>query len=267
MAVLRVEKSNTSYSRENTTTLTLHSSYLGKRENISVYQSGEITLDTPIIILLHGVYGANWVWMDLGGAHLVYEQLKQQGLSDFILVMPSDGSLWDGSAYLPLVQHGNFERWIVEDVIEAVIDNIEGATQNSNIYISGLSMGGYGALRLGAKYPEKFNGISAHSSVTSLSDLQQFIENPISDYQCEFHQESNLLYWFNLNATKLPALRFDCGKDDSLYHSNLVLKNALNNLEIDFQFEALSGEHEWPYWHQNLAKTLWFFNEIETGSS
>ena len=263
MAILRVEKSSSNYCRANTTTLTLHSSFLNKRENITVYHSGEITANTPIVILLHGVYGAHWVWMDLGGAHLVYEQLKQQGMGDFILVMPSDGSLWDGSAYLPLKDHGNFERWIVDDVINGVIDNIDGATSQSNVYLAGLSMGGYGALRLGAKYPSMFNGVSAHSSVTSLADLQQFIDKPVTDYQCEFIQESDLLYWMEKNAEILPPLRFDCGEMDSLYKSNLALCRSLDELNINYCFESLNGGHEWSYWHENLAKTLWFFDSQE----
>lgn len=271
MTVLRVEKSNDAYSRANTTLLTLHSSFLAKRETITVYQSGtassKISNDTPIIVLLHGVYGAHWAWMELGGAHVVYEQLKQEGLKDFVLVMPSDGSLWDGSGYLPLTHHGDFEQWIVEDVIQGVIDNIDGVSEQSNVYIAGLSMGGYGALRLGAKYPEKFNGISAHSAVTSLSDLQQFIEYPVSDYQCDFEQEADLNYWLENNAHSLPPLRLDCGKSDSLFESNLQLCKALDDLEISYKFEGLEGSHEWPYWHKNLAKTLWFFDQIETTKS
>ena len=255
MAILRVEKSNSAYSQKNTTTLTLHSSFIEKRENISIYQSGKIGKNTPIIILLHGVYGANWVWMELGGAHLVYDKLKQQGLNDFVLVMPSDGSLWDGSGYLPLTQHGDFERWIVDDVINGVIDNIDGVSKQSNVYISGLSMGGYGALRLGAKYPEKFKGISAHSSVTSLDDLQQFIDNPVADYQCEFEHESDLNHWFEKNAKSLPPLRLDCGSSDSLHLSNLSLCKSFDKLNINYQFESLGGGHEWSYWHKNLVKT------------
>lgn len=263
MTILRLEKSNPDYSRENTTTLTIHSSHINRRQDVSVYHQPSNNQNIPIVILLHGVYGSNWVWMDLGGVHRVYDQLKQQGLSEFILVMPSDGGLWDGSSYLPLVDHGNYESWIVDDVMSAVVDNIDGASNKSNVYITGLSMGGFGALKLGAKYPEKFSGISAHSSVTSLEDLQQFIDNPVSDYQCKNDQEANLLYWLEKNQQSLPPLRLDCGIDDTLYNSNKVLVKAMEQLKIPHQFEALQGEHEWPYWHKNVAKTFHFFHELE----
>lgn len=287
MSILRVEQSNPDYSRANTTTLTIHSSHLKGRHDISVYhhasqQPGDNeNKGIPIVILLHGVYGSHWVWMDLGGVHLVYEQLRQQGLSEFILVMPSDGGLWDGSAYLPLITTSeqlednfnlgnfnlhNYEQWIVDDVIQATISSIDGASEHSHVYLSGLSMGGYGALRLGAKFPEKFSGISAHSSVTSLNDLQQFIDNPISDYHCANAHESNLAYWFEKNKAALPPLRFDCGRDDSLFNSNIALAKTFDNLAIPYQFDQLSGSHEWPYWHKNVATTLKFFDQIETQS-
>ncbi|WP_448248386.1 alpha/beta hydrolase [Thalassotalea agariperforans] len=264
MAVLRLEKSNPDYSRKNTTTFTIHSSYLQSRHDVSVYHQSSDNKDIPIVVLLHGVYGSHWVWMDLGGVHLVYEQLRAQGLSEFILVMPSDGGLWDGSGYLPLNEHGNYDGWIVDDVINTVKANIDQASENSPVYISGLSMGGYGALRLGVKYPDIFSGISAHSSVTSLADLQQFIENPVDDYQCQDEQEANLSYWLTKNSHTLPPIRFDCGTDDTLYQSNLSLVNTMTELAIPHDFEALAGAHEWPYWHKNVAKTLQFFHQLET---
>lgn len=265
MAILRTEISNPNYGRKNTTLLTIHSSHIKGRQDISVYHHDKLDETTPIVILLHGVYGSNWVWMDLGGAHIVYEQLKQQGLSDFILVMPSDGGLWDGSAYLPLNEYGNYEQWIMEDVMNAVTENINGANNHSEVYLCGLSMGGYGTLKLGAKYPHRFSGLSAHSSVTSLEDLQQFIENPISDYQCSFEKESELAYWFDKNKSSIPPLRLDCGTQDSLYETNLALCSTFNSLNIRYQFESLSGGHEWQYWHENLAKTLMFFDDIHRG--
>ncbi|NVK23397.1 MAG: prolyl oligopeptidase family serine peptidase [Gammaproteobacteria bacterium] len=263
MAIKRLEISNPEYAQPNTTLLTIHSSHINRRQDVSVYHNCDSKQDVPIVLLMHGVYGSNWVWMELGGAHKVYEQLKLQGLTDFVLVMPSDGGLWDGSAYLPLKHHGDYEQWIIDDVLNCVIANIPQTSEKSNVYISGLSMGGYGALRLGAKFPNVFKGISAHSSVTNLDDLQQFIDNSISEYQCEFEHEADILYWIQKNQSKLPPMRFDCGTNDSLFKSNLALVEQLNELNIDFVFEQFPGGHEWPYWNKYLAKTLMFFSKIE----
>ncbi|GEA13678.1 alpha/beta hydrolase-fold protein [Alteromonas sp. KUL49] len=263
MSVLRVEKSNSQFTQENVTRLTLHSSHTARRHDITVYAKGELSPNTPMIVLLHGVYGSHWVWMELGGAHYVYERLKKQGLQDFVLVMPSDGGLWDGSGYLPLRYLGNYEQWIMDDVIQGVTSLIPCLTEQSPVYLSGLSMGGYGTLRLGAKYPERFAGLSAHSSVTSLEDLQQFIELPIDEYHSEDSREPDLLHWFNKNKENIPPLRFDCGVDDTLHQSNVALHNALTSLGIPHSVEFFPGGHEWAYWHEHLEQTLWFFNDIQ----
>lgn len=267
MAINRLEITNPEYGQANTRLLTIHSSHIKRRQDVSVYYDGEAQQDVPIIILLHGVYGSNWVWMELGGVHKVYQQLKNQGLGDFILVMPSDGGIWDGSAYLPLKNEGNFEQWIMDDVLTAVKQNIPQASETSNLYITGLSMGGYGALRLGAKFSQQFSGISAHSSVTNMEDLQQFIEAPITQYKTELDQETHILYWMEKNRETLPPIRFDCGEQDSLFESNLRLKAEFEKAGIKHHFEAFSGGHEWPYWTKHIESTLWFFNDIESAFS
>ena len=82
----------------------------------------------PVVILLHGVYGSAWSWAHQSGVHLKLNELISQGeLPPMILVMPSDGLWGDGSAYLPHNNY-NFEKWIIEDVIDSVIESIDGAT-------------------------------------------------------------------------------------------------------------------------------------------
>lgn len=264
MAVTRIEKTNPEYGRADTMTLTLQSTNLNRRQDVSVYNAYSTQKDLPIVILLHGVYGNHWVWMDMGGAHLVYDSLRQQGLTEFVLVMPSDGGLWEGSGYLPIPNQGDYDKWIVEDVLQGVLESVDSVSDKSNLYISGLSMGGYGTLRLGAKYAHKFKGISAHSSITKVEDLALFVETPIENYQTADSSESDIVYWCQKNKDILPPIRFDCGKDDQLFESNQTLVSQLELANIVFEYQTFEGGHEWPYWHEHLKDTLRFFNEIET---
>lgn len=263
MSILRLEKSNPMYSPDNTCTLTVHSSHLGRRHDISIYNVNAKGNDLPVIILLHGVYGNHWVWMQLGGVHLAYEKVKaESGISDFVLVMPSDGGLLDGSAYLPLAQ-GNYEQWIMDDVIAAVTQSLAQVSVNSRLYITGLSMGGYGALRLGGKFAQRFNGVAAHSSITELSDLRYFVKTPLSNYDCADSNEGNIVYWMEKNKDILPPLQFDCGSDDILFKSNCRFNESLTALGVEHQFEIFDGGHEWPYWHQHVQRDFLFFSKIE----
>lgn len=268
MAIKRLEVSNPAYTPTNTQFLTIHSSHLGRRHDVSIYNVNAKGKKVPIIILMHGVYGNHWVWTNLGGIDKVYEQVKaQQGISDFILVMPSDGGLHDGSAYLPTTHNGNYEQWIMDDVLSAVIETVPSASAQSNLYLSGLSMGGYGALRLGIKHADKIAGISAHSSITQLAEINLFTDINLATYQCENSEEANIIYWVKhwlaTNKETLPPLRFDCGKNDELFQGNIAFDKALNDLNIEHQFDIFDGEHAWEYWHEHVAKTFAFFDQQE----
>lgn len=264
MTIQRLEVSNPEFTPNNTQMVTVHSSHLKRRHDINFYNVNASGQNLPVIILLHGVYGNSWVWMNLGGIDKAYEKVKAElNIPEFILAMPSDGGRLDGSAYLPSLETGNYEKWIVEDVMDACKQTLDSVTDNSHFYISGLSMGGYGALRLGAKYPNLFKGISAHSAITKLSDMEHFVETPLSEYQCEHSSEADVMYWLKQNQHQLPKIRFDCGQDDVLHDSNLQFEKQLKEAEIPYLFEQFPGGHEWAYWHLHVQKTVKFFADIE----
>lgn len=264
MTIKRLEVSNPAYTADNTQFLTIHSSHLERRHDVSVYNVNAQGQNVPVIFLLHGVYGNHWVWMHLGGVHLVYETVKRtHNLQDFVLVMPSDGGLHDGSAYLPM-HSGNYEQWIMQDVLAAVIQSVPCVSESSRIYLTGLSMGGYGALRLGAKYSDRISGISAHSSITKIEQMSDFTQTPLAEYRCADKEQDKLLFWLQKHAQTLPPLRFDCGTEDTLFKANVELHQSLARLNIAHQFERFPGEHSWPYWHQQIEKTFQFFHHIES---
>lgn len=264
MSLLRLEVSDPQFTPAHTRYISIHSGHLGGRHDVSVYNADTTQRNIPVVIFLHGVYGNHWVWMNLGGVHKVYKQLRAEGLEEFLLVMPSDGGLLDGSAYLPLADKGNYEQWIMDDVVNAIKTlHPSQVTDKSRWYISGLSMGGYGALRLGAKYPECFSGVSAHSSITQLDDMTQFVETPLSFYRCEEPREADLLHWFDKTTDTRPALRFDCGTDDSLIDANRWLHQQLIARKISHEYQEYAGTHEWAYWHEHVAESFKWFSAIE----
>ena len=185
MSVFRsIEVSDPQFESNNLRFITVKSSNLKGRGDICVYVPPNTrSLHTlPVVILLHGAYGSAWNWVYRAGVHLqVDELIKNNELPPMILVMPSDGMWGDSSAYLPQ-DNLNFEKWIVDDVHNALIETVKGAKFDSPLFIAGLSLGGFGALRLGAKYSSKFRAMSGLSSVTSLAQIKFFVEEPLKNY-------------------------------------------------------------------------------------
>jgi putative tributyrin esterase len=256
-----LEISNPQYEANNLRFITVKTPNLQGRGDICVFvpPNVEKTDILPVVILLHGVYGSAWSWAHQSGVHLKVNELISQGeLPPMILVMPSDGLWGDGSAYLPHNNY-NFEKWIIEDVIDSVIESIDGATASSPLFISGLSMGGFGALRLGAKYGYKFKAISAHSAITALPQMKLFVEEKLKDYMQQNSIDEELAATFKYYRYQLPPIRFDCGDFDLLIGYNRELHKTLEKEGIPHTFEEHSGEHEWSYWAEHIIDSLKFF--------
>ena len=242
--------------------ITVKSNALKKRADITVYEpkSAVDANNLPIVILLHGVYGSHWAWAVNGNVHNTLEKLIEEKKCDpMLLVMPSDGLYGDGSGYLPHKVE-NYEKWIVEDVIQAVRGKFPSVNNHSPVFIVGLSMGGFGAMRLGAKYPKFFKAFSGLSSITHFDQLENFVADfPL--LKCDAVEQDGVLDWLLKNKTILPPFRFDCGKDDILIEANRELHRDLQLNDISHDYFEYEGEHSWEYWAENIEKTLMFFNK------
>jgi putative tributyrin esterase len=261
-----VELSDPLYEESYLRFLTFKSAALKRRGDVTLFiPPGIETAQTvPLVLLLHGVYGSHWAWAYKGGAHKTALSLQQKQLiRPMILAMPSDGSWGDGSGYIPQLS-ANYESWIVEDVVGCVTECVPELNIRSPLFISGLSMGGYGALRLGARYSTKFQGISAHSSVTTPGELLTFIEEPL---EIDSSEEYEIMYWIKRHRSSLPPIRFDCGRNDRLIESNRHLHKQLQSEQILHSYFEYEGDHSWNYWRTHLADTLLFFEQIMKSSA
>ena len=233
------------------------------RGDICVFvPKGEKLENLPIAILLHGVYGSAWAWAFSGGAHQVAQGLVDERIiKPMILAMPSDGLWGDGSGYM--AHDGrDFEKWITEDVVTAVRESIPQASRESKLFISGLSMGGFGALKMGSKYGAQFAGVSAHSSITEVGQMALFVEEPLASYKQAIRGNEDVFTSIMDNLPTLPPLRFDCGADDPLIEYNRRLHAQLTASSVEHIYEEFEGGHQWEYWHEHLEDTLLFFDRL-----
>lgn len=243
--------------------MTIESAFLKGRGDVSIFvpPGYESYKDLPMALFLHGVYGSHWSWAYRGGIHrMAAELIENETIKPMVLVMPSDGLSGPGSGYAPQGEF-DYERWIMEDVVNHVADAICCLSRKSNLFIAGLSMGGFGALRLGAKYADRVCGVSAHSAVTDLRQLGLYVEKPPEVLMQKEEAERTVLYWLLKNKSILPPLRFDCGKDDKLIIANRELHQELSAHNIPHHFSEFDGGHDWSYWRKHAYDTLLFFNQ------
>jgi enterochelin esterase-like enzyme len=240
--------------------ITVKSAALGQRADLLLYVPPQAAAlrDVPLVILLHGVYGSHWTWAFQGGAHHTAQRLIDDGaIPPLVLAMPSDGLWGDGSGY---VAHAgqDFERWIIDEVPAAARAACTAFSAASPMCIAGLSMGGFGALRLAGKYPQRFSAAAGHSSITEASQLDALLTETRAGWSVA-PTDLSVLQALVTAPAHLPALRFDCGRDDPYIDANRQLHADLQAAGIAHEYAEHEGGHNWAYWAQHLEETLRFF--------
>jgi S-formylglutathione hydrolase FrmB len=218
----------------------------------------------PLMLLLHGVHGCQWNWWLNGSVdQTASEMLREDTMPPILIAMPSDGLWGDGTGYVPH-EHGNYEKWIVDDIPTCLCELFP-QLQTEKFFLAGLSMGGFGAMRLGMKYATRVLGISAHSSITRVAQLSRFIPYPPEAFQFAGEADTDVLYWAKTNRALLPPLRFDCGTEDSLIEENRKLHRNLTDFNVPHTYEEFDGTHDWPYWKEHIRHTFAFCKRVLEG--
>jgi S-formylglutathione hydrolase FrmB len=123
----------------------------------------------PVVYLLHGYGSSDEGWygprtksgFQSAGTTLpaVADKVMSSGGREMILVMPNAFTLFQGSMYSNSVTTGNWEAFITEDLVAYVDSHYRTLPQRASRGLAGQSMGGYGTLRIGMKYPGVFSSI------------------------------------------------------------------------------------------------------------
>lgn len=254
-----IEVSDPALAPEGLTFVTVKSAALRQRADLTLYRPRQAAgrQRLPIVVLLHGVYGSHWAWAFKGGAHRTAQRLIDAGeIPPLVLAMPSDGLWGDGSGY---VRHADqdFERWIVDEVPAAVRATLPECDERSPLAIAGLSMGGFAALRLAGRHPRRFVAAAGHSSITEVAQLDGLIEER-RDHWAAGPVDTGVLEALRRADAPLPALRLDCGTEDTLLGAHRALHDGLQAAGIAHEYAEHPGGHDWGYWSSHLEDTLRF---------
>ena len=141
-------------------------------------------------------------------------------------------------------------------------------------YIAGLSMGGYGALKVGLAHPEQYGTIASFSGAVDLGKMFQSMGDSLdpkslAEYQGIFGTEMQLLpeddiLHLTREHARLPKeqqCRFfiSCGTEDNiptLYESNVEYVKLLKELGLDCIWFEQKGIHEWGVWDEAVREAL-----------
>jgi putative tributyrin esterase len=204
----------------------------------------------PVWYILHGLSDDCTTW-----SRRTTLERQVAGLP-LIVVMPDGGRGYytDNRAGPP------WETHFVRDVTGFVERSFP--TSDRRV-VSGHSMGGYGALRMGLKHPSRFAGVVAHSGAFLI---------PVEDHSEEKQRifgpspaggpDDIMVLAERAAGGPLPEIRIDCGLEDQFIGPSRQVHEHLERLGIEHEYAEHPGGHTWAYWEERLPETVAFVRRV-----
>ena len=246
-------------------TLTITSKYIDPAMKVLVFKpasyddAASAPRRYPVVYLLHGYSGNYTDWSTLTQPRL--DSLATHW--NMILVCPDGRDSWYFDSKLnPKMQMESFFTNDLVRTVDAAYRTIPDARHRA---ITGLSMGGHGALWLAIRHSDIWGNAGSTSGGVDFTPWPGSwrINEALGPY------ESNKELWEHSTVTSLvPTLKpgqlniiFDCGVDDFFHKVNSNLHDKLVAAGIPHDYISRPGAHTHPYWRNALLYQLQYFNE------
>lgn len=231
------------------------------------WQLGE---SLPIILFLHGGGGSQYSFEKYGGAEYLDQKINSGEIPRVIMVTPDGGNgfweNWQDGSY-------QFRDWVLNDVFPKVQQQYQTLSCPEHCHLAGISMGGFGVLRMAYFQPTKFASVSSISapiysdqqanqqSTSLLAKLffpleRIFGENPETEYRSGNPYNS----WVDNKAQQTMRLQLIWGDQD---HKKIKLANEqfhqhLLENSVEHDYFVYTGKHKWRDWIPNLDRVFNF---------
>jgi S-formylglutathione hydrolase FrmB len=216
-----------------------------------------------VLYLLHG-HGGNYAqWIQTA------PQLAAASTLDNILFVCPDGGFDSWYFDSPIDSSVRYETFVTKELIPYIDSHYSTNADNAHRAITGLSMGGHGALYLAIRHRDLFGAAGATSGGVDFTPFPANwgIKKDLGDY--DTHKDN----WGNntvLHATddlqngQLKII-FDCGTSDFFLAVNRSLHQKLLDKKIDHDYIERPGGHNKDYWRNSIDYQLLFFGKYFAG--
>ena len=245
----------------------LFSKYLAHETSVSIIlpDGGENKPEDgyKVLYLLHGRGDDSTSWI----RNSRIERYAKE--NNIVVIMPSAGT----SFYVNGIYGKRYYSYISKELPEWAGRWLPIAKNAERTYIAGLSMGGYGALRIGLSNPDKFSKIGIFSAGVRPDLLPDFEET--EEGNDILHENIHAAFGTGSLAEKddpyamiknlvaegkhIPEILHYEGCQDMLYEMNADFREFAQSQDISYRYEEWDGEHDWDFWDEALVH---LFKEI-----
>lgn len=212
----------------------------------------------PVVYLLMG-YALNYSdWLKY------FPEIKQlSNRYNTIIVCANSGySSWYFDS--PVDSTMKFETYVAKELVPYIDSSYKTIKDRIGRAISGLSMGGHGALYLSIKHQDIFG---AAGSMSGGVDIRPFPSNwdlakrlGEKNKYPENWEKNTVINLLHLLSNDKLALLIDCGVDDFFLNVNRSLHEKMLYLNIKHDYIERPGGHTMEYWNNALEYQMLFFN-------
>jgi S-formylglutathione hydrolase FrmB len=231
----------------------------------------------PVLYFLHGLGENEQTLFKTGGWNLIEDLRQQHKVSDFLIVTPDAKA----SFYVNSADHRvRYSDFFLQEFIPYVEANYRISRERKAKAISGISMGGYGALRFAFANPEMFSAVSAQSAALMSESprelnaalragtplgrlLGSVFGNPINVPHWKENDPLSLARKNRVGIAKL-AIYFNCGRDDEYGFETgaAALDRQLQGEHIKHEFHLYPGNHSASYFGAHLGEVMEFHSKM-----
>jgi putative tributyrin esterase len=205
----------------------------------------------PVLYLLHGLDGS---WVDWLTRTNVLAYTRDLPL---IVVLPDAGDSWYVDSATDSTQR--FEHYVGTDVVRYTDTHFRTLPYPQARYVAGLSMGGYGALRLATDDPGRFSfAASLSGAFTPIRDSDHesvmLAFGPLGSAARQAGDLATLLR--EADPDRLPYYYLGCGTGDELIPGSREIAAVLSKRGLPYEYHETHGVHEWEYWDREIRPIL-----------
>ena len=214
----------------------------------------------PVLYLLHGAGGNQRDWISK-----VPEIKEYADMYNLIIVCPDGGTTsWYFDS--PVDSTMKYETYVAKELIDYIDQTYSTIKDKSGRAITGLSMGGHGALYLSFRHQDVFGAAGSMSGGVDIRPfpnnwdiakrLGPYAENP------QNWDKNTVINLLDLVKGKPIKIIFDCGVDDFFAAVNRNLHQKMLEDKIPHDYIERPGKHTWEYWSNSIKYQLVFFNDF-----
>lgn len=234
----------------------------------------------PVLYFLHGLGENEQTLFQSGGWNLIQDLRQEHKIGDFLIVAPQG---WDSFFINSANGKVRYSDFFVREFIPHIERKYRAERDRRHRAITGVSMGGYGALRFAFADPDLFSAVSAQSAALITEPPRQVNAVERSGAALGgvlgvvFGDPINISHWQQNNPFALArqnrarlktlAIYFNCGENDEygFEHGAAALDRLLTKEGIGHEFHLYPGNHGLEYFLAHLSEVLEFHSRVFLG--